>query len=140
MRATLRALGALVGIAVLAGGVYALRESTISRHSVQDSTSRLEVVIDADLRGSEPGQTKVEYARAKVFACRTEVALSDPVEDLTPITRDGEDLFRFVLQPSLDDTDRRQFRGCMEDWNMDHIQVDVVSMVDLAPKAPSAES
>ena len=129
----MRTVAALAGVTVLVGGIYLLRESTISRHTVQDSTSQLEVLIDADLKGAEPGQTVAEYALAKVYACRTEVALSDPVGELTPVTRDGEDLFRFVLQPSLDDTDRRQFRGCMEDWNMDHVQVDVVSMVDLSP-------
>ncbi len=133
MRSALRAVAALVGVMVLGAGVYLLRESTISRHSVQDSTSRLEVLIDADLKGAEPGQTVAEYAQAKVFACRTEVALADPVGPFTPVTRDGESLFRFVLQPSLDETDRRQFRGCMEDWNMDHVQVDVVSMVELSP-------
>lgn len=132
MRPVLRTIGAVVGVAVLAGGVYLLRESTISRHTVRESTSRLEVLVDADLKGAEPGQALVEHVRAKAFACRTEVALADPVGDFTTVTRDGEELFRFVLQPSLDDTDRRQFRGCMQDWNMDHVQIDVVSMLELS--------
>lgn len=139
MNPALRAIGTLVGIAVLGVGVYLLRDSTMSRHSVQDASSRLEVLIGADLRGSEPGHHVLDHARAKTFACRTEIALSDPVEDLTPVTRDGEELFRFVLQPSLDDTDRRQFRGCMEDWNMDHVQIDVVSMRELTPAPPSGQ-
>lgn len=133
MSPVVRTIGAVAAVGVLALAVFLLRESTMSRHTVQSSTSRLEVLVDADLKGAEPGQTLAEYALAKVYACRTEVALADPVGDLTRVTRDGEDLFRFVLQPSLDDTDRRQFRGCMQDWNTDHVQIDVVSMVDLSP-------
>jgi hypothetical protein len=25
----------------------------------------------------------------------------------------------------MDDTDQRQFRGCLEDWSIDHVRTDV---------------
>jgi hypothetical protein len=35
-----------------------------------------------------------------------------------------------VLRPSLDDSDRRQFQGCLDDWRVDGVLLDVESMVD----------
>jgi hypothetical protein len=31
----------------------------------------------------------------------------------------------------MDETNRRQFRGCLEDWLVDHIRLDVVSLRDI---------
>jgi hypothetical protein len=28
----------------------------------------------------------------------------------------------------MDETDQRQFRGCLEDWVIDHVQADVVRL------------
>jgi hypothetical protein len=28
----------------------------------------------------------------------------------------------------MDDTNRRQFRGCVEDWIVDHVRLDVVRL------------
>jgi hypothetical protein len=39
----------------------------------------------------------------------------------------GEDRFRAVLSPALDETNRRQFRGCVEDWTVDQLQTDELS-------------
>jgi hypothetical protein len=30
-----------------------------------------------------------------------------------------------VLVPALDDSNQRQFRGCLEDWVIDHVKLDV---------------
>lgn len=88
----------------------------------------MELVVEAETHGSEPGQTVAEYTRAKILVCRTEVGLSDPVIDLEPL---GDGVFRTVLQPALDATNRKQLRGCLHDWNVDHLLVEVVSMKDL---------
>jgi hypothetical protein len=31
-----------------------------------------------------------------------------------------------VLEPTLDATNERQLRGCLEDWTIDHVRLDVV--------------
>jgi hypothetical protein len=31
----------------------------------------------------------------------------------------------------MDETNRRQFRGCLEDWLIDHVRLDVVTLQDL---------
>ena len=126
----MRVLAGVVAVVGLAVGVWFLRDATMSTHTVRDPDSRLELLLAADIRQSEPGQSLEEYTRAKVLYCRTEVGYSDPIGDLQPVDGDTG-TFRVVLQPSIDDTDRRQLRGCLEDWNMDQIQIDVVEMVDI---------
>lgn len=120
-----RVLVALVVVALIGGGIWQLRSETMSTHVQMPPDSRLAVTVDAESHGSEPGQSLLEMVSAKVAVCRLEVGTSDPVGALEP-GPDGR--FRFVLQPSLDSTDRVQFRGCMEDWNVDHLLIDVVEM------------
>ena len=67
---------------------------------------------------------------ALVLTCRLEV----PADLTGPIRHQGGGQFLFTLGPSLDKTDRRQFRGCIEDWTIDQILVDVVSF-----KAPRGD-
>ncbi len=133
MNRAVKTVGALIGAAALVLAVIVLRDATISRHTVQEPDSRLAVVFEADVKRSEPGQDVQDYAWAKVQSCRTEVALADPVGGLTPVESIDDTAYRLVLRPSLDDTDQRQFRGCMEDWNLDHVQIDVRSMEELPP-------
>jgi hypothetical protein len=35
------------------------------------------------------------------------------------------------LAPALDETNQRQFRGCVEDWIIDHLKVDVVELTEI---------
>ena len=65
-----------------------------------------------------------EMVEALLLTCRLEVTsdLAGPIRD------DGDGRFRVTLAPALDQTDRRQFRGCLEDWTIDHLLVDVVSL------------
>ena len=125
-----RILAAVVALALLGTGVWLLRDATMSTHSPVPSGSQLAVVIDADTRRAEGGQTLREMATGKVLMCRLEIRDSDPVSGLEPLPQPGR--FRFTLEPTLDDTDRKQFRGCLEDWNLDHILVDVVDMGDVS--------
>lgn len=125
-----RVIGAVVAVAIVAGGVWLLRGATMSTHSPVPAGSQLAVVIDAETRRAEGGQSLQEMASGKVLMCRLEVRDSDPVAGLERLPEPGR--FRFVLQPTLDDTDRKQFRGCLEDWNLDHVLVDVVEMHDVA--------
>jgi hypothetical protein len=38
--------------------------------------------------------------------------------------------------PRLDETDRHQFRGCLEGWAIDHVRLDVVSLESSAEGRP----
>ena len=64
---------------------------------------------------------------AQLLTCRLEVTsdLAGPIEDL------GDGRFRAVFEPAMDETNRRQFRGCVEDFVIDHLQVNVVEFNEL---------
>jgi hypothetical protein len=114
------ALGLTLGVF----GVIALREATLSTHGHVDPDSRVEIVLDAQTRHREFRQTVPEMVEALVLACRLEVS-SDVVG---PIRSEGNGRFRAVLQPALDETNKKQLRGCLEDWTLDSLRADVVSI------------
>jgi hypothetical protein len=117
-------LGA-VGAAVGTLAVVALREATLSTHDEPaEPGSRMDLVVDARYRHPEQGQGLDELVEAQVQMCRLEVS-SDVVG---PIEHQGDGRFRTELSPSMDQTDRRQFRGCLEDWMIDGVLLDVVSL------------
>lgn len=113
-------LGALVV------SVLVLRDATLSTHQPVATDSELVIVVHARAHRGEPTQDVAERAEAVTLLCRLEVN-ADPTGAIEAL---GGDDFRFVLRPSLDHTDRRQFRGCLEDWRADGVLLDVVAMVD----------
>lgn len=119
-------LGA-IGLAIGIVGTLALREATLSTHE-RVTAKETELVLSAKTKGGETRQTLPEMVEAQLLTCRLEVAsdLAGPVEALS----DGR--FRTVLTPAMDETNRRQFRGCMEDWMIDHVRIDVEELADLA--------
>jgi hypothetical protein len=117
----------VVGLVAGVLGVGALREATLSTHQRMPPDSRVEIVITAEDNQGEHDQSLLEMVHALVTACRLEVA-SDPVGDVEEV---GEGRFRAVLTPALDETNRRQFRGCLEDWTIDHVQADLISVEEL---------
>ncbi len=122
------ALLAVVGIVGGLVGLRAVRDATLSTHSTQIAAdSRIELVVDVETRDGETGQATDEMAEAQILTCRLEVH-SDVVG---AIQAHGNDRFRAVLSPSMDRTDRRQFRGCLEDWIIDHVTLDVVRLAPL---------
>jgi hypothetical protein len=116
-----KVLGALVGLGLLAFGIVLLRDATLSTHQPTAPDSRIELVMRVSINGGEARQTADEMAEATLLACRLEVS-ADPVEPLEDL---GDGRFRSILSPSMDDTDQRQFRGCLEDWSIDHVRTDV---------------
>jgi hypothetical protein len=121
---------ALLGVVGVVGGlvgVRALSDATLSIHTDVAADSRIEVVVDVDTNGGEIGQSIDEMVGAQIVTCRLEVQ-SDVVGEIEPL---GNDRFRAVLRPSMDHTDQRQFRGCLEDWIIDHIKLDVVRLTTL---------
>ena len=111
---------AVVGLGIGVVGVLALREATLSTHeSVDARETRL--VLFGETKGGEENQTLSEMVEAQVLTCRLEVE-----SDLAgPIERLGHGRYRAVLVPALDDSNQRQFRGCLEDWVIDHVRLDV---------------
>ncbi len=114
-------VGAIVGLAVAVIAVVLLRDATLSTHQEVDPDSRIELVLHVSTNSAEAGQTLDEMAEAQLLTCRLEVS-SDPVSPLEDL---GDGRFRVVLAPSMDETDQRQFRGCLEDWVIDHVRTDV---------------
>jgi hypothetical protein len=118
-------LGA-VGLAVGGLGLMAVRDATLSTHQPAVPGSEVEVVVSARSEGAERGQSLPELVEALLLTCRLEV----PADLAGPIRDDGDGQFRVTLAPALDKTDRRQLRGCIEDWTIDQLLVDVVSFED----------
>ncbi|HEU5150847.1 MAG TPA: hypothetical protein VFU19_10140 [Iamia sp.] len=107
-------------------GVHVLRQATMSTHYSTAPDSRLVVVIDAAANRSEPGVEIADMVDAQVDVCGLEVAR---VPDITPVAG-TDDHFTVTVQPALDSTDRKQLRGCLEDWAVDHLRLEVRSMED----------
>jgi hypothetical protein len=59
-----------------------------------------------------------------VVACQLEVR-SNVLPDSIETIDDGR--FRFVMRPGLDDSDRRQLIGCLQDLRIDNVLANVVS-------------
>jgi hypothetical protein len=118
-------LGA-VGLAVGVVAVLALREATLSTHEEVDARET-ELVVSGERRGGEKSQTLSEMVEAQVSTCRLEVD-SDLVG---PLERLDDGRYRAVLAPALDETNRKQIRGCLQDWIVDHLQIDVEELTNV---------
>src|SRR5262245_55599192 len=121
-RIALGTIGVLVGVV----GVLTLRSATMATHQPVDPDSKLELVVAASTDRGEPGQTLDEMVNALVLSCRLRVNA-----DLEgAMQSEGNGHFRGTLSPALDSSNRREFRGCLEDWAIDHLQVDVISLTE----------
>jgi hypothetical protein len=110
----------VIGLGVGIVAVLALREATLSTHEPVRGRG-MELVVSADTKSGEKGQTLSEMVEAQLLACRLEIN-----SDLDgPIERLGDGRFRATLVPALDETNRKQFRGCLEDWIIDHVEIGV---------------
>lgn len=116
----------MLGLAVGLGSIVALREATISRHEPMVHGTHTEVIIRASSNGAEHGQSLDELVAATFSLCRSEVNA-----DVSRIDPEPKDHYRVVLSPALDRTNRRQIRGCLEDWLVDHLRIDLLAMRQL---------
>ena len=123
----------LVGLVLGGLAVSALREATLSTHQAIAASSTVEVVVEVESEGRERNQSESEMIDALFLICRLEVNsdLVGEVEPLPPRPDDDDALYRAILQPAMDQTNRRQFRGCLEDWTLDQLLVDVVAFEDI---------
>ena len=106
-----------------ARGVVAARSDAVHARSGRPATRGSRLVLQAETHRPEPRQTLPEMVEALLLSCRLEVS-SDVVG---PIVAEGDGRFRAVLQPELDETNRKQLTGCLEDWTIDSFRADVVS-------------
>lgn len=120
----LKLLFGAIGLGIGIAGVMALREATLSTHERVVDGSGTELVLSARTKGGEVNQTLDEMVEAQLLTCRLEVS-SDIEGDIESL---GDGRYRAVLVPSLDETNRRQFRGCVEDWVIDHVWLDVLEL------------
>jgi hypothetical protein len=120
----LRFAGSLLVAMAVVGGMLVLRDKTISRHDQVDPNSAVEVIVQAATRSGERNSTLEELTEALLLSCRLEVD-TDPHGELLDL---GNDHYSMTFRPSLDSTDRRQFRGCVQDWQLDHVLVQVEQM------------
>jgi hypothetical protein len=118
-----RLLLGIIGLAIGVAAVLALREATLSTHEPVDGEG-VELVVSARTAGGEQRQTLPEMVEAQLLTCRLEVT-SDLVGPIEPL---GDGRFRAQLTPAMDETNRRQFRGCVEDFVIDHVQIDVIEL------------
>ncbi len=121
----------ILGVMVGTGAVLGLREATLSTHQRVSPASQATLVLDADARGAETGRDLEELVETLLLTCRLEVGRSELVLDdgeavVESPTRPGR--YTAVFEPGLDQTNQRQLRGCLEDWTVDHVRIDVVSI------------
>jgi hypothetical protein len=115
-------VGGLV-VALLVAGVLAMREALETRHEVMPPGSHLVVDASASVRG--PAEHAPSMARGLVAACIVEAATEAEVVEFG---WQGRGRFRFVTQPALDEPDRRQLNGCLEDLRVPRLLVSVHDM------------
>ncbi|HWC67025.1 MAG TPA: hypothetical protein VG478_03090 [Acidimicrobiales bacterium] len=119
-----RVLLGAVGLGVGFAAVWALREATLSTHDAVPAGAQTEVLVRADTHGGEPTQQLSEMVEAQVLTCRLEVN-----SDVVGVLRDeGDGRFSATLAPAMDHTNRRQFKGCLEDFIIDHVQIEVLRL------------
>lgn len=122
---SLRHAVAVLAAVATVGGIVWLRQVTMARDVPTPSDSRTVVVVESrtNLHDSEVGLHQI--TEAVMTSCRLEIGATS-VETLQ--RHDEPDRFRLVLQPALDTTERRRYEGCLEDWRIDHLRIDVVSI------------
>lgn len=114
--------GLVLGIAAMlvAAGIFVLRDAVGSRTTPVDERRDLAVQVRAHV-GREPSGLVDDMAAALMGVCRLEVNRA-----LVAVSRIDADEFRFVLRPTLNESDRRQLHGCLEDSRIQHLQLDVL--------------
>ncbi len=124
----MRSALAWLAVLLVAGvGIPVLAEATMSRRTPVDPDSAMEVVLRVRI-SHEPENSAIEMARTLFAGCRLQVPAT---VDETGFKRLGSDRFRFVITPGLNQSDRRQLHGCLEDARLQHVQANVLHMREI---------
>lgn len=127
--AVTRVAANVLWVALLVGGVMVVRSLTQSTHPPIPPHSRTRIVLEPVQNRSEPSQTLTAVARAHLAFCDVEV--SSAIQGEAEVIDDDPLLLAVVFAPALDDTDRKQFKGCLEDWLVDNHLIHVRSIEEL---------
>ena len=120
----MKAAAAALAVVVLVAVVLVVREQTMSRHDTDPGSGTLEVVFE--LEENQATATRLQAAEALVRTCALEVGGSFVPGSLAAV--DAGDRLRAQIAPMLDETDRAQLHGCLEDMWIDHVEADVVTL------------
>ena len=123
---------ALAGVFV---GGTTLMDATMTRHDDVEAGSTLEVELTISMRSGAEAR-EGDIAEALVVMCQLEVR-GGVVDDLETV---GHGHYRFVMTPGLDEADRRQLTGCLQDMRIDHVLANVVSMRQRDPRGDDEDA
>ncbi len=119
----------ILGVAAGIAGVGELADATLTTHVDLPAESRTVAIV----RGStvDEGEFSLESGiESLIRVCQLEVGRDLGEQPLEPL---GDGRFQFTFQPGLDDANEDQFRGCIGDIVVDHLQASVESMTYTAP-------
>lgn len=118
----MRVVATVVALVAATAGIFVLREATITREVTTASHTEMEVRLR--IHTNEEGADPERLADSLFSLCRLQV---DAVRSAGPEPVGGG-VFAFRLRPTLDESDRRQLEGCIEDAHVDHVQGDVLTL------------
>lgn len=110
------------GLILATAALFFIREATITRNLPVDADSTMEIVLR--IHTNDERAEHRTLAEALFSVCQLQV---DATRVAGPAPR-GDGTFGFRLRPTLDESDRRQLEGCIEDARIDHVQGDVLSL------------
>lgn len=114
----------VVGLLAATASVFFLREATMTREEPVDP----DTALDVELQIHTTRHDDREHLADTLFSlCELEV---DSTTTEGPVPQ-GDDVFSFRLSPTLDESDRRQLEGCLEDARIDHVQGDMLSLQEV---------
>lgn len=115
-------------LAVAAVAVLVLRSELMTRHVPPPPGAWTDVVVEARVRhAASPTQ---EMARSLVDTCRLTV---DTRTRTTALREVAPSVFAFRLTPALDEYDRRELRGCLQDLREERVLLDVRELRTVVP-------
>jgi hypothetical protein len=120
-------LGSVLVILGVVVAIIVLREATMTRHTPVDRDTEMHVVVEAS--SNVAGAKLPEMVGALFEMCQLEVA-TDPIGPPSDL---GAGTFLLRMRPALDDGDRRQIVGCLEDAKIDRLQAGVREVRDVRP-------
>lgn len=123
---------AILGLALLFAGIWWLREETMSRQHAVPTHSASVLIVEGESRLGEPRHGLESRVSAVLNACEIEADST-----LVHVRRLDDAQFEALLKPALGPTNEAQFSGCVQDWTLDGVLVNIVSHERLAPSSGS---
>lgn len=130
-----RVIAAVMGLVLALGpvtvAILAMRDAMRTVHTAVPPGARTEVEVAAMVREQRRDERR-DLTEALVQTCRARVGTKLAPDGLA---QTGPDRFRFTLVPGLDEFNRREMHGCLEDARMQHLQLDVLRLETVLPNA-----